>query len=131
MTKEELWQACIKYACLKCKSEVMTRELPAGAQAVEKSRPGAGLLAHIVVSEYCDALPLHRQEQIYAGQGVLLSRSTMCDWVRVSTDLLEPVAHEVHRQILGSEVIFANETIMKALTQKKQGLHSRYIWSVV
>ena len=55
----------------------------------------------------------------------------MCDWVRVSTDLLEPVAHEIHRQILESEAIFADETIMKAQTQKKQGLHSGYIWGVL
>jgi len=109
----------------------VTRELLAGIQIVEKGRPAAGLSAHIAVSKYCDALPLHRQEQIYARQRVTLSRSTMCDWVRVSTDLLESVAHEIHRQILKSEAIFADETMMKAQTQKKQGLHSGYIWGVL
>ena len=43
----------IKCACPQCKNEVVTGELPAGVQVVEKGRPGAGLLAHIAVSKYC------------------------------------------------------------------------------
>ena len=42
---------------------------------------GAGLLAHIVVSKYCDHLPLYRQAEIYARDGVDLERATLADWV--------------------------------------------------
>jgi transposase len=39
------------------------------------------LLAHVLVSKYCDHLPLYRQSEIYAREGVELERSTLADWV--------------------------------------------------
>ena len=72
-------EACQKYACPKgC--TVVTAEKPAAP--IEKGLAGPGLLAHVAVSKYGDHLPLHRQESIFARQGVELSRQTMCDWMR-------------------------------------------------
>jgi transposase len=42
---------------------------------------GPGLLAHVLVSKYCDHLPLYRQSEIYARGGVELDRATLADWV--------------------------------------------------
>jgi Transposase IS66 family len=49
------------------------------AMPIAKGLPGAGLLAHLIVSKYVDHLPLHRLENIYERQGVFLPRSTLCD----------------------------------------------------
>jgi hypothetical protein len=39
------------------------------------------MLAHLLVVKYCDHLPLYRQAEIYAREGLELDRSTLCDWV--------------------------------------------------
>jgi transposase len=49
------------------------------------------LLAHVLVSKYCDHLPLYRQSEIYGRQDVELERSTLADWVGGSAQLLEPL----------------------------------------
>lgn len=43
---------------------------------IECGVPGPGLLAHVLVSKYCDHLPLYRQSAIYAREGVEIERST-------------------------------------------------------
>jgi len=60
-------------------------------KVLERGRPGAGLLAHVVVSKYQDALPLYRQSQIFRRSGVHLPASTLGDWVAFMADYLEPL----------------------------------------
>ncbi len=48
---------------------------------IVRGRPGAGFLAHVLVSKYADHLPLYRQSEIYAREGVELDRATMANWV--------------------------------------------------
>jgi len=69
----------VKRACSKCKSSVQTGELPVDTQVLEKCKAGAGLLSHVVVSKYCDHLPLHRQEGMYARHGMDISRKTLSE----------------------------------------------------
>ncbi len=59
---------------------------------IEKGRPGPALLAHVLVAKYCDHLPLHRQSDIYAREGVAIDRSVMAGWVGHMAALLEPLA---------------------------------------
>ena len=56
-------------------------QAPLPSFPIERGRAGAGLLAHVIVSKYADALPLHRQSVMYERVGVELDRSTMADWV--------------------------------------------------
>ncbi len=68
-----------KMACSKCKgARVLVAPLPAGVLPIEGARPGPGPLADIAVSKYVDAIPLHRQEQMFARIGIELSRKRMC-----------------------------------------------------
>ena len=54
-------------ACRRCEA-ISQAPLPSGP--IERGRPGPGLLAHVLVSKYADHLPLYRQSQIYAREGV-------------------------------------------------------------
>src|SRR5208337_2654934 len=63
-----------KFACAACERVV---EAPAPARPIDRGLPGPGLLAHVLVSKYGDHLPLYRQSQIYAREGVDLDRSTL------------------------------------------------------
>ena len=62
------------FSCRRCESMVQS---PMPSLPIERGQPGAGLLAHILVSKYCDHLPLYRQSGIYARESVDLDRATM------------------------------------------------------
>jgi transposase len=97
-----------KYACPDCQAHVVIAErLP---EPIEKGRPGPGLLAYVITSKYADHLPLYRLEGIFRRQGVALSRQTMCDWMAVCAELLEPIYKEMHRRVLRSNVIGTDDT---------------------
>lgn len=80
-----------KYACRRCEEGVV--QAPAPARIVDAGIPTEALIAHVLVSKYADHLPLYRQAQIYARQGVDLDRSTLADWVGRSAWYLRPL-HE-------------------------------------
>lgn len=96
-----------RMACTCCET---FHQAPLPSRPIERGRPGAGLLAHVLVSKYGDHLPLYRQSQIYAREGVELERSTMADWVGKSTALLEPLADAIGRHVRQSEAIFVDDT---------------------
>ena len=78
-----------RFACSGCDGFT---QAPLPSRPVERGRPGPGLLAHVLVSRYADHLPLYRQSQVYAREGIDLDRSTLADRVGKSTALLEPRA---------------------------------------
>jgi transposase len=80
-----------KYACRACEDAVV--QAPAPARLIEGGIPTEATIAQVLVSKYADHLPLYRQAQIYARQGVNLDRSTLADWVGRAAFLLRPV-HE-------------------------------------
>src|SRR5690606_39062238 len=80
-----------KYACRSCEEVVV--QAPAPSRLVEGGIPTEATVAHVLVSKYADHLPLYRQSQIYARQGVNLDRSTLADWVGKAAFLLRPI-HE-------------------------------------
>ena len=67
-----------KMSCRDC--ETITQP-PMPSLPIERGLAGPGLLAHVIVSKYCDHLPLYRQSGIYARDGVEIDRSTMAEWV--------------------------------------------------
>ena len=67
-----------KFACTQCHT---VSQAPAPSRPINRCMAGAGLLAQVLVSKYCDHLPLYRQTQIYARAGLDIERSTQCDWV--------------------------------------------------
>ncbi|NRP20744.1 hypothetical protein LPJGGPFB_04003 [Ensifer adhaerens] len=62
---------------------------------IERGRPGPNLLAHVLVSKYCDHLPLHRQSDIYAREGIDLDRLTLAGWVGVMVVLLKILSERI------------------------------------
>lgn len=62
----------IKKACTKCDCII---EAPAPSRQIERGIAGPGLLARVLTGKYCEHLPLYRQSEIFARQGVELSRA--------------------------------------------------------
>ena len=101
-----------RLACTRCES---FHQAPLPSRPIERGRPGPGLLAHVLVSKYCDHLPLYRQSRIFARDGVELERSTLAGWVGKATALLEPLADAVGRHVLTGQALFADDTPVKVL----------------
>jgi transposase len=83
------------------------------AMPIDKGLPGPGLLAHVIVSKYVDHLPLNRQVNIAARQGVSISRSTMCDWMAACAALLRPLYDLMVVQVLQSLWLYTDDTPVK------------------
>ena len=90
-------------AKLSCRACDMVVAAPAPDHAIARGRAGAGLLAHIVVSKYDDHLPLYRQAEIFARDGVNLETSTLSGWVGATAAALKPLVDALAADVLAGE----------------------------
>ncbi len=105
----------VRYACRDCEEHVVLAPKP--PQPIEKGLPGPGLLADVVLSKYGDYLPLYRLEDILSRSGILLRRSTLCDWVAAAADLLTPLYERLCDRVRQSQVIHTDDTGVKMLAE--------------
>lgn len=116
-----------KYACPCCQDGVAA-SAPV-AQPIEKGLPGAGLLSYVIVSKYHDSLPLYRQQDILARQGVELSRSTLCGWMRSTAELLWPLYLLLKRRVLLSQVLWTDDTPTPVLDPLEDRTKTGRFWA--
>ena len=109
----------LKYACKACEETILLAPMP--DQPIVKGLPGPGLMAHVVVSKYDDHLPLYRQAEIDARQGVHIDRSTRAGWVRESATLVEPLVRAMAREVLASKVVQTDDTPVPVLDRLHPG----------
>jgi transposase len=76
-----------RYGCRACET---IHQAAAPERVIAKGLATPALLAHVLVSKYCDHLPLYRQSQIFSRQDVELDRSTLANWVGGACWWLEP-----------------------------------------
>ncbi len=117
-----------KLACVSCERIVQET---AASRPIARGMAGAGLLAHILVSKYCDHTPLYRQAQIYARAGVELERSTMADWVGHSFKLMDPLIEALGRYVLGAEKLHADDTPVPVLDPGRGRTKTGRLWTYV
>lgn len=106
-------------------------------QAAAPSRPiargmaGPGLLAHVLVSKYTDHLPLYRQSQIYAREGIDLDRSTLADWVGQASALLQPLVDALSQHVLAGSKLHADDTPVPVLCPGRGTTKQARLWTYV
>jgi transposase len=100
------------FSCRRCESMAQS---PMPSLPIERGQAGAGLLAHILVSKYCDHLPLYRQSGIYAREGVELDRATMATWVGKITALAAPLVEAVADHVMAAEKLHVDDTPVPVL----------------
>ncbi len=116
-----------KYACKHCEDCIKLANKP--CQPIPKSIAGPGLLSHIVVSKFCDGLPLYRQESILRRSGVELDRSRLCQWLKHCAQLLSPLVILIRDKILAYDVSFADETTVQVLKEVgRKAQKKSYMW---
>jgi transposase len=115
-----------KYAC-NCGQCIKTAPLP--AQPIPKSMASPGLLAHITVSKYQDALPLYRQETILQRIGVDIPRATLANWMIRAGALIQPLINLMQDRLLAYDVIQMDETTVQVLKEDGKVAQSKsYLW---
>jgi len=108
-----------KLSCRACDTVVAA---PAPDHAIARGRAGAGLLAHIVVSKYDDHLPLYRQAEIFAREGVNLETSTLSGWVGATAAALQPLIDALAAEVMASDTLHVDATPVPVWTPARPRL---------
>jgi transposase len=117
-----------KLSCASCQRIVQPL---APSRPIERGLAGPGLLAHVLVSKYCDHLPLYRQSQIYAREGIDLDRSTLADWVGGASALLEPLVGAIGRYVFGAYKVHGDDTPVPVLFPGRGTTKQGRLWTYV
>jgi transposase len=117
-----------KLACSSC-DKIVQAEAP--SRPIARGLAGPGLLAHVVVSKYCDHLPLYRQEEIYAREGVELERATLADWVGGASQLLAPLVEALRRHVMSATKLHADDTPVPVLAPGLGRTKTGRLWTYV
>ena len=114
-----------KYGCRACGT---IHQASAPERPIAKGMASPSLLAHVLVSKYCDHTPLYRQSQIFARHGVEIERSTLANWVGGACWWLEPLQARLATQVFGSAKIFADDTPIPVLDPGRGRTKTGRLW---
>jgi transposase len=117
-----------KLSCACCSRIVQE---PAPNRPIDKGLAGPGLLAHVLVAKYADHLPLYRQSEIYAREGVELDRSTMADWVGGASRTLRPLVEALKRYVLSAEKLHGDDVPVPVLEPGEGKTKTGRLWTYV
>jgi transposase len=124
-----------KYACRSCErtgADVTAGviQAPAPARLVEGGLPTEALIADVVVSKYAWHLPLYRQSQMMAAEGIDIDRSTLAHWVGFAAFELWPVYERLVAILKSSTKLFADETRCPVLDPGRGKTKTGYLWAI-
>lgn len=117
-----------KHACTQCDAIV---QAPAPSRPIERGIAGPGLLARIIMAKFAEHLPLYRQSEIYARQGVELHRNTMGRWVDIMGEQLRPLYDELKHYVLMPGKVHADDTPVNVLEPGQGKTRTGRLWVYV
>lgn len=117
-----------KLACVVCEAIF---QAAAPSRPIARGVAGSALLANVLVSKYCDHIPLHRLGRIYSRDGVDIDRSTMAGWVGQSEKLFDPLVAALGRYTLDGEKVHADDTPVAVLDPGRGRTKTGRLWVYV
>ena len=117
-----------KLACVSCQSIF---QAAAPSRPIARGVAGPALLANVLVSKYCDHIPLHRLARIHAREGVVFDPSTYGGWVEQSHALLDPLVAALGRYTLASAKVHADDTPVPVLDPGRGRTKTGRLWVYV
>jgi transposase len=115
-----------KYACRPCET-IIAEPIPAAV--IDGGMATIGLLTWVMISKYLDHLPLYRLEQIAAREKVILSRSTLAEWVGRVGVALQLLVDRLIWHLLQGKTLLADETPVAQLDPGKGKTRKAYLWA--
>jgi transposase len=117
-----------KLACRACPGVVLQE--PAPARLIAGGMPTEATVAHILVARYADHLPLYRQAQILARQGIEIGRDVLADWTGTAAMEIVPVVRRMLEMLQTSSRLFADETTMPVLDPGRGQTKKGFAWAI-
>ena len=115
-----------RYACRACEGGVV--QAPAPERPIDGGMATEALVAHVVVSKFCDSIPLYRQTDILKRQGITLDRSTLSSWVGRACWWLMPLYQLLTNTVFASDKVFADETTLPVLDPGRGRTKTGRLW---
>jgi transposase len=94
-----------------------------------RGRAGPGMLADTIVRRWQDHQPLHRLERIYARDGLVLARSTLCGWHGELATLARPIVEAMHAEALQQPYLCTDAT--GVLVQAPEQCRHGHFWVLI
>lgn len=117
-----------KYSCRACEKIV---QAPAPVKAVARGKATFATLAHVIVSKFDHHLPLYRQTEMMAAQGIDIDRSTLAGWAGQAAALLDPVISRIREEGLKASKIHADDTPVPVLDPGRGKTATGRLWTYV
>ena len=115
-----------KFSCRTCAA---ITQPPAPFHAIARGRAGAGLLAELVFNKFGLHLPLHRQSERFAAEGVELDVSTLADWVGAVSVALRPLVDAIADHARAGPRVHVDDTPVPVLAKGKT--RTGRLWTMV
>jgi transposase len=116
-----------KYACKPCQENVKIAPMP--TLLLPKSIATPELVAHVIISKYCDHLPLYRQEAMWKRMEVDMPRSSLCGWILKNAELCEPLVKLLQKNITSGDYAQVDETTVQELNEIGRDNQTKsYMW---
>jgi transposase len=123
-----------KYACKKCEgtqSEQAVKIAPVPPQIIPKSIATPGLLAYILVSKFCDAIPFYRQEKLFRRIGIELSRVDFSNWAVQVARQCDPLIEVFLEEIRAGPVVQMDETRLQVMKELgRDNTTNSFMWVI-
>lgn len=117
-----------KYSCRSCEKVV---QAPAPVKAIARGKASFATLAHVVVAKWDHHLPLYRQAEMMAAQGIDIDRSTLAGWAGQAAHLLDPIVTRIRDEGLKADKIHTDDTPVPMLVPGKGKTAQARLWAYV
>jgi transposase len=117
-----------KYACRACEQAVV--QAPAPERLIKGGLPTEAMVASVLVGKYAWHLPLYRQAQMLAAQGIDITRAVLAFWVGYAAVELKPVYLRLRELILASGKVAVDETVAPVLDPGRGRTKQGYFWAI-
>ncbi|GAB0120375.1 IS66 family transposase [Acidisoma sp. 7E03] len=117
-----------KYACRSCDGQIV--QAPAPAHVVEGGLPSEALVAQVLVAKHADHVPIYRQVQAMARQGIRINRNVVTGWAGRGAGELVPIWRRMREILLGGSHLFIDETEVRVLDPGRGRTKVSYFWAI-
>jgi transposase len=117
-----------KYSCRVCEKIV---QAPAPVKAIARGKATFATLAHVIVAKFDHHLPLYRQSEMMAAQGVDIDRSTLAGWTGQASALLDPIINRIREEGAKASKIHTDDTPVPVLDPGRGKTATGRLWTYV
>ena len=104
---------------LVCRACETITQVPAPFRPISRGRAGPELLATILEAKFGQHLPLNRQSETFAHEGINLDLSTLADWVGACSTALAPLIELIRAHVLAAERLHGDDTSVPVLAKHR------------